>query len=229
MRIPLTFVRRSIYFDCAVQHQATQPQAEAPRNSFQTNQAENQMITNPSQFLELQRVQVNALNAVGHALISAAEKLSSLNVAAGRSAIDSATEAAQSLSGVKDPQALLSLSGAATQPSAEKLVGYTRELVQIANAAGAEIGKVVEQQIADSNKRMAEVIDFVAKSAPAGSEQAVAMLRSAVTASNTAFDTVTKASRQAADWAQANFAAAAKASSTAAAAVGSLSPVKAAA
>ncbi len=184
------------------------------------------MVTNPSQFLELQRVQVNALNAVGHALITAAEKLSSLNVAAGRSAIDSATEAAQSLSGVRDPKALVSLSGAAAQPSVEKLVGYTRELVGIANAASAEIGKVVQQQIADSNKRMAELIDFVAKSAPAGSEQAVAMLRSAVTASNTAFDTVTKASRQAADWAQANFAAAAKASTTAA---GSFSPAKAAA
>ena len=187
------------------------------------------MITNPSQFLQLQRVHVNALNAVGHALITAAEKLSSLNIAAGRSAIDSATEAAQSLSGAKDPQALVSLSGSAAQPSVEKLVGYTRELVGIANVTSAEIGKVVEQQIADSNKRMAELIDFVARSAPAGSEQAVALLRSAVTASNTAFDTVSKASRQAADWAQTNFAAAAKASSTAAAAAGSFSPTKAAA
>jgi len=77
------------------------------------------MITNPSQFLELQRVHVNALNSVGHALISAAEKLSSLNATAGRTAIDSATETAQSLTGIKDPNDLVALSGASAQPSVE--------------------------------------------------------------------------------------------------------------
>jgi hypothetical protein len=69
------------------------------------------MITSPSQLLELQRVQVNAFNAVGRALISAAEKVSSLNVSAGRTAIDSATDVAQSLSGIKGPNELLALSG----------------------------------------------------------------------------------------------------------------------
>ena len=61
---------------------------------------------------------------------------------------------------------------------------------------------------------MADLLEFVAKSAPAGSEQAVALLRSAVAAGNTAFDTVSKVSRQTTDWAQANFAAAAKAAAT---------------
>jgi phasin family protein len=175
------------------------------------------MITSPSQLLELQRVQVNAFNAVGRALISAAEKVSSLNVSAGRTAIDSATDVAQSLSGIKGPNELLALSGASAQPSAEKLVSYARELAGIANGVSAEIGKVVEQQIVDSNRRMADLLEFVAKSAPAGSEQAVALLRSAVSAGNTAFDTVSKVSKQTTDWAQANFAAAAKAATTAAA------------
>src|SRR5689334_6252197 len=176
------------------------------------------MITNPSQFLELQRVHVNALNSVGHALISAAEKLSSLNATAGRKAIDSASETAQSLTGIKDPNDLVALSGASAQPSVEKLVSYTRDLVGIANGVTAEIGKVVEQQIAEGNKRMVELLDFAAKNAPAGSEQTLALLRSAVGASNAAFDTTSKVSRRAADWAQANFAAATKAATTAVAA-----------
>jgi phasin family protein len=176
------------------------------------------MITNPSQLFELQRVQVKALNAVGHAMIAAAEKLSSLNVAAARSAIDSATGAAQSLTDVRDPNELFALSGASAQPSLEKLVKYTRDVVGIANGVSAEIGKVVEQQITDSNRRMTDLLEFVAKSAPAGSEQAIALLRSAVAAGNTAFDTVSKVSRQTTDWAQGNFAAAAKAATTAAAA-----------
>jgi len=173
------------------------------------------MITTPSQFLELQRVQVNALNTVGHALITAAEKVSSLNLTAGRSAMDSATEAVQSLTDVKEPNDLIALSGAAAKPSVEKFVGYTRELIGIANGVSAEIGKVVEQQIADSNRRVAELLEFASKNAPAGSEQAVALLRSAVAAGNAAFDTTSKVSRQASDWAQANFAAATKAATTA--------------
>ncbi len=179
------------------------------------------MITNPSQFFELQRVHVDALNSVGRALIAAAEKLASLNAAAGRSAIDSATEAAHSMSGAKDPKDLLTMSSASAQPSVEKLVSYTRELVGIANGVNVEIGKVVEQQIAESNKRVAELIDYASKNAPAGSEQALAMLRNAVAAGNTAFDTVSKVSRQAADWAETNFATAAKAATTAAGAAAS--------
>jgi phasin family protein len=189
------------------------------RNTKRSNHYEaTTMITNPTQFFELQRVHVNAFNTVGNALIAAAEKLAALNAAAGRSAIDTVTEAAHSVSGVKNPKELVALSGASAQPSVEKLMSYTRELAGIANGVSAEIGKVVEQQISESNRRVAEMLDYAAKNAPAGSEQALALLRNAMAASNTAYDTVSKVSRQASDWAEANFAAAAKATSTAVAA-----------
>jgi phasin family protein len=174
------------------------------------------MITNPSEFLELQRVQVNTLNSVGHALISAAEKLSSLNVAAGRSAIDSATEAAQSLSGIKDAQDLLAVSGASAKPSVQQLVNYTRGLMAIANGVSTEISKVVQRQVAESNRRVAELLDYAARNAPAGSEQSLSLLRGALTAGNTAFETMTKVSKQTADWTEANLTAAAKAAGNAA-------------
>ena len=172
------------------------------------------MITDPSQFFELQQVHVKALNSVGHALIVAAQKLSNLNVTTGRSAIDSVTEAAQSLSGVKDPAELLAISSTSPQPSVEKLVSYTQDLVGIANAVTAEIGKVVEQQINESNRRMAELLEFTTANTPAGSEQAVSLLRTALAASNAAFDTASKVSRQAADWAAANFVAVGKPATT---------------
>jgi len=184
------------------------------------------MITNPTQFFDLQKVHIEAMNSVGRALIAAAEKLASVNAAASRTAIDTATEAAQSFAGVKDPKELVALSGASAQPSVEKLVNYTRDLVGIANSVNSEIAKVVEQQISEGNRRMSELIDFTAKNAPAGSEQALTMLRSAVAAGNTAFDSVTKVSRQAADWAESNFAAAAKATTVAAGAAGGMLSTK---
>jgi phasin family protein len=180
-----------------------------------SNHHETIMITNPTQFFELQRAQVNAFNSVGHALLAATEKLARLNAAASRSAFDTVTRAAQSVAGVTNPKELVALSGASAQPSIETLMNYTRELVGITNGVSAEIGKVVERQIADSNRRVAEMLDYAAKNAPAGSEQALALLRNAMAASSTAFDTVSKASRQASDWAEANLATAAKATSTA--------------
>jgi hypothetical protein len=50
-------------------------------------------------------------------------------------------------------------------------------------------------------------VDNAAKNAPAGSETAVAMFKSAVSAANNAVESVQKAVKQATDVAEANFAA----------------------
>jgi cell division ATPase FtsA len=50
-------------------------------------------------------------------------------------------------------------------------------------------------------------VDSAAQNAPAGSEQAVAMMKGAVTAANTAFESVQKAVKQATDMAETNLAA----------------------
>ena len=51
-------------------------------------------------------------------------------------------------------------------------------------------------------------MDSAAKNAPAGSETAVAVMKSAVSAANNAYESVQKAVKQATDVAEANFAAA---------------------
>jgi len=48
-------------------------------------------------------------------------------------------------------------------------------------------------------------VDTTAKNAPAGSETAVAVMKSAVSAANNAFESVQKAVKQASDLAEANF------------------------
>jgi hypothetical protein len=48
------------------------------------------------------------------------------------------------------------------------------------------------------------LVDSASKNAPAGSENAVALMRSAVAAANNAFESVQKATKQAADVAEAN-------------------------
>ncbi len=80
------------------------------------------------------------------------------------------------------------------------------------------MSRIVEAQMAENNKKVTQLIDFAAKNAPAGSETAVAALRSAVAAANTAYDTFAKAAKQAVDFAESNVAAATSATMKAASA-----------
>ena len=65
--------------------------------------------------------------------------------------------------------------------------------------------------MAEGQKQFTASIDAMAKSAPAGSEGVVTLMKSAVSAANTAFDQVQKATKQAVEAAEANLTAATKA------------------
>ncbi|HUN94319.1 MAG TPA: phasin family protein [Burkholderiaceae bacterium] len=176
------------------------------------------MYATPTQFAELQKTQIDAFNSLGHTAFNAAEKLVNLNLAATRAVLQESADAVQSLLGAKDVQEWVALSSGLTQPAIEKVVSYSRNVYGIASGANAEVTKIVEAQIADGNRKLAEMVDFAAKNAPTGSEPAVSFFKSAAAAANTAFDTFSKAAKQASDWAESNFAAAANATVSAAAA-----------
>jgi hypothetical protein len=106
---------------------------------------------------------------------------------------------------VKDAQELVALHSSLLQPSAEKVAAYSRHIYDIATATGSEVTKVTEGQVSEAQKKFLSVVDNAVKNAPAGSENAVVLVKSAVAAANNAFDSVQKAAKQAADVAEANF------------------------
>jgi phasin family protein len=166
------------------------------------------MYPNSNQFLEMQKTHVDAIQAFGSAVFQATEKLASLNLAATRSFLQDGAGAAHTMLAAKDPQEAVTLAGTLAQPGAEKLAAYSRSAYGIASAASAELGKIFEAQMAEGNRKLAEVIDLAAKSAPAGSEHAIGLIKNSLAAANTAFDAVTKAARQASETAESNIAAA---------------------
>lgn len=176
------------------------------------------MFATPTQFAEAQKGQFDALFAASHAVFGATEKLVELNLAAAKAVMDESAEKAQALMGIKDVQELVTLTSGLAQPTLEKATSYGRQVYGIASGASAELTKILEAQIADSNKKVAEMVEFAAKSAPVGSEPAVSMLKSAVAAVNTAYDTFSKANKQAVEVVESNIAAATSATMKAAAA-----------
>ena len=166
------------------------------------------MYPNQAQILEIQKTQVDALHAFAGSIFQATEKLAQLNLETSRAFLQDTAGTAHTLLTAKDPQELAAIAGTMAQPGAEKLANYSRSAYTIASTAGAEIAKVVETQIAEGNRKLAEMIDMAAKSAPAGSEHAISLIKNSLSAANTAFDAVTKATRQATETAESNLAAA---------------------
>jgi phasin family protein len=166
------------------------------------------MFATPAQFTEIQKGQMDAAIALSQTWFDAAERLMELNLAAAKATLEESVERTQAFLSVRDVQELLALSGGMTQPTLEKAVSYSRKAYSIANGAGTEVSRIVDAQIAETNKKVAQLIDFAAKNSPAGSETGVSMLKSAVAAANTAYDTFARASRQAVAMAESNVSAA---------------------
>ena len=140
--------------------------------------------------------------------IESVEKIVELNMAATKAAFNDVTETAQAALGAKDVQELVALQTSLAQPVVEKAVAYSRSIYEIASQTQEEVSKMFETQVAEANKTFAAALDKAAKSAPAGSDVAVAAVKSAIAAANSAYDSVTKAAKQVAEIAEANVAAA---------------------
>jgi phasin family protein len=132
------------------------------------------------------------------------EKLVELNMAAARATLSESADTAKTLLAAKDPQELINLQTALVQPSAEKALSYGRQVYDITVAAQADVTKLAETQLADAQEKLNALVDTAVKNAPAGSESAVAMVKSAVAAANNAFESVQKATKQAVSTAEAN-------------------------
>lgn len=133
------------------------------------------------------------------------EKLVELNLQVAKAGMTEAAETAKAALSVKDAQELMALQASLLQPSAEKAAAYSRHVYEIAQGTNAEVSKVAEAKIAETQKSFMAMVDSAVKNAPAGSENAVALVKSAVAAANNALESVTKAAKQAQDVAEANF------------------------
>lgn len=163
------------------------------------------MTPTPDQILETQKSNLETMFGLTAKAFEGMEKLIELNITASRAALSDAASLSKATLGVKDAQELLALQASLFQPLAEKTAAYSRHLYDITSTTGAEFGKAIEVKVAEGQKAFVSLVDSASKNAPAGSETAVAVFKSAVAASNNAFESVQKAVKQASDLAEANF------------------------
>ncbi len=156
------------------------------------------------QIFAAQKANFETLFGLTNKAFEGVEKLVELNLQAARSALGEASDTARAALSVKDAQELMALQASLLQPTAEKAAAYSRHVYDIATSTNADVARAAETQFAEAQKKFGQLVDAAAKNAPAGSENAVALYKSALAAANNAIEGVQKAAKQAADVAEAN-------------------------
>ena len=175
------------------------------------------MFTTPDQMVAMHKAALDSFQAIAAKSFAGLEKLAELNIAATKSSFEESAEQLKALLEVKDAKAFADLAAASAQPAADKMTAYAKYVYEITNDTGNEIAKLIEKQFTDGNRQLHSAIDALAKNAPAGSEGVVTFMKSAVSAANTAYDQVNKATKQVVEMAEANLVAAGKTATTGAA------------
>jgi phasin family protein len=147
------------------------------------------------------------------------EKLVELNLAAAKALMTEAFSHAQTALAAKDPQQFLALQTGLVKPMAEKAAAYGRHVYGIAVETSAEFTKTFEGKTAEAQKAFNQVVENVAKNAPAGTESAVAVLKSALASSQNAIESAQVSAKKALQVAESNLTAVTEQALSAAAAV----------
>lgn len=166
------------------------------------------MFTVPEQFSAATKANVDAQLALFSNFSSKAfegvEKLLELNLSVLKSSLEDSASHTKQLLAAKDAQELINLSSARSQPVAEKVLAYSRELANISSATQAELSNLTEQQIAETNRKVLALFEEVSKNAPQGSEQFVSLFKTSFNNLQNGYEQFSKSAKQAAETLEAN-------------------------
>jgi len=166
------------------------------------------MFNIPEQFSTVAKTNLEAQLALFTNLTSKAfesmEKVVDLNLNVAKASLEDSSIAAKQLLTAKDPQEFFSLSAAQAQPTAAKAIAYGRHLAGIATSAQAEFTRAAEEQIAEAGRKVSALVEDVSKNAPAGSENVIAIVRSAIGNANAGYEQFSKSTKQAVEVMEAN-------------------------
>jgi phasin family protein len=166
------------------------------------------MFAKPEEFASLSKSNMEAGLTLAHAAFASAERLAALNLDTARALLEESVANTKAMLAARDIQEVASLQAAFAQPAIDQALAYSRNVYDIATQTKNEVAKVVEARFADAQADAKAMLDQALKSAPAGSDVAIATLKSAISATGTAYDNIAKAAKRVSDMAEANVVAA---------------------
>ena len=124
------------------------------------------------------------------------EKLIDLNLNTVRASLEDSNLTTKQLFAAKDPQDFFSLSAAQAQPNTEKAIAYGRHFANIASNTQTSLTKATETHVAETRRKVIELVEQVSKNAPPGTESAIAFVKSAISNANAGYEQLSKSTKQ---------------------------------
>ena len=162
------------------------------------------MYQTPEQLMALNKANLEAAVRFAGIALEGAERFIEVQLKAAKGAFADSVQQAKAFAEIKDPQEFAQVKNSLMQPNLEKTASYVKSIYDVASATQAEFNKLVEEQVSEFNKQVVTTLDKMVKTAPAGSDVAVAALKSAISGINATYENIAKSTKQFVDLTQAN-------------------------
>jgi phasin family protein len=148
------------------------------------------------QFPELNKNNIDNALRIAKTTMESTERLIKLQLEAAKQAIEENAKNAKALSEVQDLQEVMALRAKLAGSSVENALSYSRKVYEVAAQAQAELAELFEEGLSAYTENLVNVVEKTTGSAPAGSDLAIAALKSTVAATQAVVDSMSKAARQ---------------------------------
>ncbi len=149
--------------------------------------------TNP--FADTSKAAVDSLRDLSADALQGVEALTALNLQLGKTLLAEFAETSQAAMAARNPQDLIQIQTAALQSAPKKALAYGRQLQEIISTATARQQAAAKAQFDALQEKFLAGMSTALKNTP-NSENALALVKSAVTAANNAYSGVEEASRK---------------------------------
>jgi phasin family protein len=162
------------------------------------------MYQTPEQLVALNKANMEAAVRFAGIALEGVERFMEVQLKAAKGAFADGVQQAKAFADIKDPQEFAQIKNSLMQPNMEKTASYVKSVYDVATSTQTEINKLIEEQAAEFNKQVVTTLDKIVKTAPAGSDVAVAALKSAISGINATYENMAKSAKQFADLTHAN-------------------------
>jgi phasin family protein len=174
------------------------------------------MLSVNEKIVALNKKRLETMLQLAQIAVESGEKLASLNLEAAKMLLREGVTSGRTLASAKDAGGLAGWQNGLAPASADKILGYSRNVYEITLKASAEVGELMEQSLLSSSQEVLDWVEMALKASPVGqSEAAVSGAKAAMANAKAMIEGISTAAKQAAEYADANVKAAATATAEA--------------
>lgn len=155
------------------------------------------MASNPDQFNEMQRKNLEAAMRLAQLSIENSQRIVEMQVETAKALFEEGVQNAKTLSTVTDPQQAVELRTQYAQRTTERMLACVREMAEMANRTQVELGRLVGQQLSTGGQEVFETMQKMFGGMPINDQNAMTAVQTAMDTTRAAFEQMTRASAEA--------------------------------